>query len=51
MNAKLYLTVQAGLTNVIYTVSVLGGDKGYTLKFGLSPREIPWAQAIFYRVS
>ena len=33
------------------TISVLGREEGYTVKYGLSPREIPRAQALFYRIS
>ena len=36
-------------------MSVLGLDSGYTAKYGLNPREfpreLPWAQAIFRRIS
>ena len=32
---------------IAFTVSVLG----YTVKYGLSPRAIPRAQALFYRIS
>ena len=38
-----------------YTVSVLGREEGYMVKYGLSPmdclRAIPRAQALFYRIS
>ena len=38
-----------------HTVSVLGREEGYTVKYGLSPRDcpraIPRAQALFYRIS
>ena len=33
------------------TVSVLGREEGYTVKYGLSPRAIPRAQALFYGIS
>ena len=33
------------------TVSVLGREEGYTVKYGLSPRAIRKAQALFYRIS
>ena len=36
-------------------VSVLGREEGYTMKYGLSPREfpreLPRAQAMFHRIS
>ena len=32
-------------------ISVLGLKSGNTVKYGLSPREIPRAQAIFYHIS
>ena len=32
-------------------MSVLGLESGYTVKYGLSPLDFPWAQAIFYRIS
>ena len=32
-------------------MSVLGLDSGYTAKYGLTPPELPWAQAIFRRIS
>ena len=35
----------------INIVSVLGREEGYTVKYDLSPREFPRAQAIFYRIS
>ena len=31
-------------------MSILGLKSGYTIKYGLSPRDFPWAQAIFYPV-
>ena len=33
------------------TVSILGREEGYTVKYSLSPRAIPRAQALFYRIS
>ena len=37
--------------NMKDTVSVLGREEGYTLKYGLRPREIQRARAIIYRIS
>ena len=36
---------------ILYTVSVLGREEGYTMKYGLSPRKFPRAQAMFHRIS
>ena len=33
------------------TVFVLGGEEGYMAKYGLSLKELPRVQAIFYRIS
>ena len=35
----------------MYWRPVLGQEEGYTVKFGLSPREIPRACAIFFHSS
>ena len=35
----------------VHNISVLEQEEGYTVKYGLRPREIPRAQAIFYRIS
>ena len=33
-----------------YIVSILGREEGYLVKYGLSPKVIPRAQALFYRI-
>ena len=35
---------KTGYQTVLYNVSVLGREEGYTMKYGLSPREFPRAQ-------
>ena len=35
----------------VHFVSLLGREEVYTVKYGLNQREIPRAQAIFYRIS
>ena len=54
---RVYLSIYSPGTILIhllprdYIVSVLGQEEGYTVKYGLSPRAIPRAQALFYRIS
>ena len=43
--------LRGGGTSGRDTVSVLGREEGYTGKYGLGPREILRAQAIFHRIS
>ena len=44
---RLEMVICSGEGTNIFTVSVLGREEGYTVKYGLTLRAIPRAQAIF----